>query len=74
MKPTNIYVILNSEGKITFKLDISFENLNFNRRMIKIKEKRSLEIMDIEDIAFLIFSLELKEDTRPLKIKINEFS
>lgn len=58
-----------------FKLDISFDTINFSRRNLKNKDIRLSEIYDIEDIAFLIFSLQMKENARAhLKFKLMEFS
>jgi len=49
--------------------------MNFSRRNLKRKDLRLSEIYDVEDVAFLVFSLELKENARAhLKFKLNDFS
>ena len=40
-----------------FKLDVSFDTMNFSRRNLKKKDLRLSEMYDLEDVAFLIFSL-----------------
>lgn len=64
IKPSNIYCYFDEDGKLQFKLDLSFEAFKFCRRNLKPKEFRLSEIYDLEDVGYCVLSMEYKNDVR----------